>query len=98
MPVYVDNMRAQYGRMIMCHMVADSIDELHAMADKIGLQRKWLQDKSIPHYDVSLSKKKIALSFGAIEITSKELVTKFRKKGGEINGNPKEIKSKVKQE
>ena len=49
MPVYVDNMKAQFGRMIMCHMVADTDEELHAMAAKIGVQRKWHQKAGTPH-------------------------------------------------
>ena len=69
MTVYVDNMRASYGRMIMCHMLADSEDELHAMADTIGVDRKWYQDW---HYDVCLSKRALAVAAGAIEITWKQ--------------------------
>lgn len=43
MAVYVDDMEASYGRVVICHMLADTTDELLAMADKIGVQRKWLQ-------------------------------------------------------
>lgn len=43
MSVYVDNMEAGFGRMVMCHMWADTLDELFGMVDAIGVQRKWLQ-------------------------------------------------------
>ena len=69
MTVYVDNMRAAYGRMIMCHMLADSEEELHAMADAIGVARKWYQEQ---HYDICLSKREQAVAAGAIEITWKQ--------------------------
>tara|TARA_B100000315_G_C14590513_1_gene595501 strand:+ start:2834 stop:2959 length:126 start_codon:yes stop_codon:yes gene_type:complete len=35
--VYVDKVKRKFKRMIMSHMVADTVDELHRMADKIGL-------------------------------------------------------------
>lgn len=67
--VYVDDMNYPYGRMKLCHMFADTIEELQQMADKIGIDRKWFQDKrkDFPHYDVSLSKKKLAIKYGAKE-------------------------------
>lgn len=70
MSVYVDDMNAPFGRMLMCHMIADTTEELLAMVDKIGVQRKWIQDKGTyrEHFDIALSKKKLALSHGAIEI------------------------------
>jgi hypothetical protein len=71
--VYVDNMRAPFGRMVMCHMIADSDDELHAMADKIGVARKWFQRKpSGDHYDIALGKRSRALDLGAVEITLRQ--------------------------
>lgn len=75
MAVYVDDMKAPYGRMIMCHMVADTLEELHEMADRIGLSRNWFQSKpNHPHNDISKGKRKMAIGFGAKEITQKDLV------------------------
>lgn len=78
--VYVDDFNAPYRRMIMCHMMADTPEELHAMATKIGIARKWFQDHQFKHYDICLSKKKIAMQYGAIEITAREMVKKFKPK------------------
>jgi uncharacterized protein DUF4031 len=71
MSVYVDNMNATYGRMIMNHMYADSHDELVAMADKIGVARKWIQHAGTykEHFDIALSKKQLAIANGAKETT-----------------------------
>lgn len=74
MTVYVDDAKNRYGRMKMSHMIADSPDELHRMAAKIGIQRQHFQDKNIPHYDVCQSKKKLAMQLGAREVSSRELV------------------------
>lgn len=81
--VYVDSMNCGYGRMIMCHMMADSKEELLDMATKIGVPHKWIQypDTEHEHFDVCLSKKKRALAFGAKEIGHKELRELLIKKG-----------------
>lgn len=73
--VYVDNMAVKFGNMVMCHMVADTTEELLTMADKIGVNRKWIQDEGtyLEHFDISVSKKKEAIKYGAIEITMMSL-------------------------
>jgi hypothetical protein len=77
--VYVDHYFAQYGRMQMSHMIADSLEELHAMADKIGVARKWFQKHaSIPHYDVCKSKRELAIKLGAISVERRDFVMKMR--------------------
>lgn len=72
MSVYVDDMEAPFGRMKMCHMYADTHEELIEMANKIKVALKWIQYPKHPikeHFDICLSKKKLALEFGAIATT-----------------------------
>lgn len=76
--VYVDSGQIVYGRMKMCHMIADSLDELHMMADAIGINRKWFQDHGTPHYDICQSKRKLALSKGAIPADRHKIVALIR--------------------
>lgn len=70
MAVYVDDMKAAFGRMFMCHMLADTDEELLAMADRIGVQRKWHQYPGThrSHFDIALSKRAQAVEAGAVEI------------------------------
>jgi hypothetical protein len=72
MTVYVDAPVHGFGRMIMCHMLADTRAELDAMADKIGVARKHYQNPtdpkiSFPHYDICKSKRTLAMNHGAAE-------------------------------
>jgi len=66
MSVYVDDYFTPYRGMKMCHMTADTLEELHAMAAKLGLS-KWFQAKSsTPHYDLCAAKRREAIKLGAI--------------------------------
>lgn len=78
MAVYVDRGRAPYRGMIMSHMLADSLDELHAMAGQIGLRRAWFQDNGTPHYDLCQSKRRMAIQLGAVEIDRRQTVALIR--------------------
>ena len=62
-----------------CHMYADSLEELHAMASKIGLKRAWFQDsKTLQHYDLTPSKRALAVANGAMEHNRLQSVAKWR--------------------
>ncbi len=75
MTTYVDNMKAKFGRLVMCHMVAETDDELHAMAARIGVARRWHQKAGThhSHYDICMAKRELAVGSGAIEVTQREL-------------------------
>jgi len=80
MSVYVDDQTAPYGSLIMCHMIADSTKELLAMVDRIGVQRKWIQDAGTyrEHFDVCQSKRALAVRSGAIPIGRMQFGRKLR--------------------
>lgn len=64
----------------MCHMIADSTEELLAMVDKIGVARKWIQYPGTwkEHFDIAKSKRQLALQFGAQAISMRELSAKLQ--------------------
>lgn len=79
MTVYVDDMRARFRDLIMCHMIADTEAELHVMATRIGIARRWYQGD---HYDVSLQHRVLAVTYGAQQITWRQcsLMTVLRRR------------------
>jgi hypothetical protein len=95
MPVYVDDMYlypiGSYGRMKMSHLIADTDEELHAMAACIGVARRWWQapPRHDSHYDIALSKRALAIAAGAVEITYRQAgaMAKRRRVTGEL-GSP----------
>ncbi|MEU0497967.1 DUF4031 domain-containing protein [Mycobacterium sp. NPDC006124] len=94
MTVYVDDARipARVGRLssIWSHLFADSPEELHDFAVRLGLRRSWFQDptktgkpfRAKPgsraaqnwHYDVTEGKRRQAVALGAVEVSSREAV------------------------
>ncbi|HLO96303.1 MAG TPA: DUF4031 domain-containing protein [Burkholderiaceae bacterium] len=66
MAVYVDDEQVPWRGKLWCHLVADSLIELHQFAARLGLRRDWFQGHSLyPHYDVTMSVRDRALSLGA---------------------------------
>lgn len=100
MSVYVDkitdykgSVRGYVGRVSQkwCHMTADSLDELHAMADQIGLRRAWFQKARLLrfcHYDLTPSRRAAAVRIGAVEITRADLAARIDRENALPGGPP----------
>lgn len=78
MTVYVDEAKWPYRGTFYCHMMTDgNLEELHAMAGRLGLKRGWFQNKaSGPHYDLSQNKRWQAIRLGAVAVSSREMLRK----------------------
>jgi hypothetical protein len=96
MSVYVDDMYrhsiGRLGRMKMSHLIADTDEELHALAQHIGIARRnWQSPASTSgsHYDICMSKRQLAVAAGAIEITLRQCaaMNKRRRVTGQL-GDP----------
>lgn len=90
MTVYVDALRSYPKAAIKpaarrhgatwCHMATDGdAEELHLLAERIGLRRAWYQVGSTPHYDLIPSKRALAIRAGAVPVTSRELVRRCKR-------------------
>ncbi len=78
--VLIGTREYKLGRMIMSHMAADSLRELHAMASLIGVAGKHFQNKpGQPHYDVCKAKKQQAIKAGAKLVNDREIILLFEK-------------------
>jgi hypothetical protein len=63
-----------------CHMFADSLDELHEFASKIGMKKTWFQNGRLPHYDLTAKRRELALSLGAQEVPLEWVKNKLRER------------------
>ena len=85
--VYVDELRTypvthrwRYGQ--ACHMIADTLEELHEFATKLQLRRAWFQPHDRwPHYDLTAKRRIVAIEKGAVEITAREFIKRFLNSG-----------------
>lgn len=80
MAVYVDDSQRRFRGMIMCHMIADTREELLEMVRKVGVGTQHIQDADTEyeHFDICRSNKLLALNFGAVQITKRELIQRCR--------------------
>ncbi len=70
MSVYVDDAVTLWRGQRWAHLMADTLDELHAMAARLGIPRRAFQHRtSGSHYDVTAALRTQAIALGAIAIS-----------------------------
>lgn len=88
MTVYVDDADWRWRGQLWCHLASLDLDELHQMAQRIGLQRKWFQSPpqaKWPHYDTIARRRAEAIKLGAVPISNQDMV-RLRRKIMRIHG------------
>jgi len=86
MAVYVDPVQKskrtdRWAYDTMSHLVADTLEELHAFAKRIGLRQEWFQEhEKLPHYDITENMRALAVRRGAIEVDHRFLVKLMKKR------------------
>lgn len=96
MAIYVDELRS-YGQAAKaggeryfgsgkqsCHMSCDgNLEELHQLAEQIGLSRSWFQHhRSLPHYDLTPNKRALVLKLGATSVSTGTAMKEWRASQG----------------
>lgn len=74
MSCYVDEAVWPLRNMMMCHLLADTEEELLAMVKRIGVDAEHIQRKPVTHFDISKTKRKLAVQYGAKECSRAEIV------------------------
>jgi len=88
MTVYVDDWhqwaRVGWVEAHWSHLTADTDDELHAFASRLGLRREWFQDHhrdpTRHHYDVTEPTRVRAIESGAMAVTWREAARQRRER------------------
>lgn len=89
MACYVDTVRS-YPRAGLrfteyCHLLADTRDELHAMADAVGMPRRAFQDHPWRwHYDLPRLLRAHAVELGAREITMHDVGALLKRRKSDV--------------
>ena len=83
MAAYVDPIRhypdARWHIKYWCHLTADTRDELHALAARIGRRRESFQEHAYRwHYDLTPDEREAAVALGAYEVSTREMVRTMR--------------------
>ena len=77
----VEEWSARWPFKTHCHLAADTLDELHEFAARLGLKRSWFQEHpALDHYDLTQNKRRLAVRLGAREVSALWLLKRLGKR------------------
>ncbi|WP_267122665.1 DUF4031 domain-containing protein [Xanthomonas sacchari] len=69
MTVWVEDAQWPRGKFICGHLLADSLEELHALADVLQIKRQYFIEYAVvPHYSIPEHKLELAIAAGAVKL------------------------------
>ncbi|MFC6203290.1 MULTISPECIES: DUF4031 domain-containing protein [Psychrobacter] len=75
MAIYVDFVSIEFKGHKWCHMLADSLQELHDFAELIEVDKRLFhRNASYPHYDITLQMRLTAIENGALAADRKKII------------------------
>ncbi len=75
MAVYVDRSRVMFKEKLWCHLMADTLEELHNFAQQMNIDaRLFHQNASYPHYDITLEMRSMVIAHGAIDADRQTII------------------------
>jgi hypothetical protein len=88
-PCYVDAIReypdAGLRHTRFCHLLADTREDLHAMADALGVPQRFFQDHPWRwHHDLPEALRSRAVALGAHEVTMHEVGALLKRRRAEL--------------
>jgi hypothetical protein len=91
MAVYVDDSRIRWRGREWSHLIADTTEELHAFAARLGLDRAWFHRRPArpwkDHYDIPEAARQVAIGRGAKPITCREAAEMLRTRRLAVRGD-----------
>ncbi|MBO1530512.1 DUF4031 domain-containing protein [Psychrobacter sp. F1192] len=86
MAVYVDFVCIEFKGYKWCHMLADTLQELHEFAELINVDKRLFhRNASYPHYDITTEMRLIAIEYGAMQADRKKIIECAKKLKVELN-------------
>ena len=89
MPCYVDSLKSYPDAGLrfteFCHLLADTREELHEMADTVEMPRRFFQDHPWRwHYDLPAPLRERAVAAGAIEVSMRDIAGMLRARRAQL--------------